>query len=160
MVGPPRSTEEPRYTGSIPLARDHVGFVEEPEPAVLPQDAAGGVKVAAVADHLGEALVLDLRHVDRGVPGREQRRGSDGVADLAWQRVHVVTEDRAVVRVGIEVEIAAGVAELGLGDLQELVPVGPERILAGPDLLHDLEAGTAAIGMDGEQPATGREAAR
>src|SRR5215831_10417443 len=56
--------------------RDHIGFVVEPEAAALVQHLARGIEIAAVGDDVGEPVVLDLRHIDRRVPGREQRRGS------------------------------------------------------------------------------------
>ena len=62
---------------SLAPARDHVGFVEEPERAVLLQHLARGFEIAAVGGGLRDPVVLDLRHIDRGVPGREQRRGAD-----------------------------------------------------------------------------------
>src|SRR5579864_6683134 len=46
---------------SRPPARDHVGFVEEPQAAALAQNRAGGVDIAAVGDHLAEPVVLHLR---------------------------------------------------------------------------------------------------
>ena len=61
---------------SFAPARDHVRLVIEPERAVLAQHFAGGVQVAAVVDRAGEPRVLDLRDVDRRVPGREQGRGA------------------------------------------------------------------------------------
>ena len=52
-----------------------------------------------------EPLVLDLVHVDDRVPGGEQRRGADPVADLGRQRVHLVAEDRLLVARRREVEL-------------------------------------------------------
>jgi hypothetical protein len=49
---------------------------------VLLKDFLRGVEVRAVLDDLVQALVLDLVNVDDRVPGREQRRGADPVADL------------------------------------------------------------------------------
>src|SRR5579884_3226910 len=57
--------------------RDDVGFVKEPQAAVLAQHFPGGVKIAAVVDDLRQTVVLDLGHVDSGVPGGEQGRGAD-----------------------------------------------------------------------------------
>src|SRR5262245_48147519 len=59
--------------GSLAPARDHIGFVVEPKSAALVQHLAGGVEIAAVRHHVAEPVILDLRHIDRGVPGREQR---------------------------------------------------------------------------------------
>src|SRR5438093_11766930 len=73
---------------SVALAGYDIGLVEEPEGAVLLQDLARCVEVVGLAEHLGEALVLDLRHVDRGVPRGEQRRGADARGDLGRQRMH------------------------------------------------------------------------
>ena len=77
----------------------------------------------------------------------------DSCGDLARQRVHVVAEQRAVVGVGVEVEVAAGGPELVLHRLHDLVAVVDERIVARPDLLDDLLAGIVAVRMDGDQPA-------
>ena len=72
-----------------------------PNPALLSararlQDLARRLQVAAFAEHLRQALVVDLRDVDRGVPRREQRRGADAAAgvDLARHGVEVVAEQR------------------------------------------------------------------
>src|SRR5262249_61937484 len=60
-------------------ARDHVGFVVEPQAAAFVQHLARGIEIAAVGDDVGQPVVLDLRHVYRRVPGREQRRGPDRI---------------------------------------------------------------------------------
>src|SRR5262245_35557373 len=74
---PPISSSETRpWTPcSVAFAGDDIRFVEEPEAAMFLQDFPRGVEVAGVAQHLGEACVVDLRDVNGGVPGREQRRG-------------------------------------------------------------------------------------
>ena len=74
--------------------------------------------------------------------------------------MHVVAEDGAAVGIGVVVEIAPALADLGLERLQQHVPVGLEGPLVGPDLADDLEAGVAAVGLDAEQPAAGPEAPR
>src|SRR6185437_2369981 len=125
----------------IPLARDHIGFVPEPQTAVFLQYFLGRFKVAVVADHLLQPLVFDLRDINGRVPGCEQGRGADALADLARQSVHRIAEERARIGIGVEVEVAAGRAELGLHLAQQLVPVRHERVLARPDLLDDLEPG-------------------
>src|SRR5262245_16161426 len=58
-------------------ARDDVGFVEEPQASVPAQYLLRGVEIASVIDYGGEAVVFDLGHVDRSVPGGEQGRGAD-----------------------------------------------------------------------------------
>src|SRR4051795_12795206 len=63
-------------------ARDHVGLVIEPQAAIFPDNAIGGFEIAAIANDFGEPDILDLRDIDRSVPGREQRRGADRPADL------------------------------------------------------------------------------
>src|SRR5205807_691691 len=55
-------------------SRDYIGLVDEPQPAVLLQDFGGGFEIAPVGRGLGHPMVLDLRHVDRGIPGGKQRR--------------------------------------------------------------------------------------
>src|SRR5882757_3372406 len=92
-----------RLSSRRAAARDHIGLVVEPEPTMLLQHAVGGFEIAAIADHLGQSVVLDLRHLDRGVPGREQGRGADRATDLVRQRVHAIAEDRTGIRGGIEI---------------------------------------------------------
>src|SRR2546421_6107888 len=41
---------------SLAPARDHVGFVVEPERAVLAQDRARSIQIASVGDDAGEAI--------------------------------------------------------------------------------------------------------
>src|SRR5262245_50436981 len=62
---------------SLAPARDHVGFVVEPESAVIVQHLLRGLQIASVGNDFGEAIILDLRNVDGRVPRREQRRGAD-----------------------------------------------------------------------------------
>jgi hypothetical protein len=57
------------FSPSAALARDHVGFIEEPEAAVLLQNLARGIEITACAQLLAQALVVDLRDVHGGVPG-------------------------------------------------------------------------------------------
>src|SRR3954464_5693623 len=72
----------PNYEPLISSPRDHIGFIVEPQPAVLAQHLAGRVEIAAVQHHVAEPVVLDLRNVDRGVPRRERRRRADGFGYL------------------------------------------------------------------------------
>src|SRR5215469_11501953 len=71
-----------RPSAGIPLAGNHIRFVPEPEATMLAQYLLGRIEIGAAADDLGQSLVLDLRDIDRGVPGGEQGRGADCVADL------------------------------------------------------------------------------
>src|SRR5215470_6636550 len=86
-----QSLSAPRASSVAP-ARDHKGFIVEPEPAVLLQHFARRIEIAAVGHDLAQPVILDLRDVDRGIPGCEQRRGADRAGQLGWQRVHVVAE--------------------------------------------------------------------
>ena len=61
------------------------------------QHGLRGVEIPAVRDHFAETFVLDLVHVDRRIPGGEQHRRADAIADLGGQRVHLVAEDRLAV---------------------------------------------------------------
>ena len=73
--------------------RLHVGLVVEPQPAAFLQHRARGVDIAAVGGGFGDAMVLDLGHIDRRVPGREQRRGADRAPEISdGRRVHLVAE--------------------------------------------------------------------
>src|SRR6266850_4615041 len=81
------SSARSAWRGSVALAGNDIGFVQEPEAAVLLQDFARGVEVLALAERLGKARIVDLRHVDRRVPRGEQRRGADAGGDLGGQRM-------------------------------------------------------------------------
>src|SRR6266568_1002292 len=145
---------------SVALARDHVGLVEEPEALVTTKHLLRGLEISAVSDDLAQALILDLRHVNGGVPRGEKGRGADRVADFLRERVHLVAEYRAVVGVGVEVEVAAICSERGAGRLQECVAIGLERIFSRPDALHDLEPRVAAVGMDRDHSPARRKTPR
>src|SRR5213592_3639061 len=81
---PITSSERRAWTlSSVALAGDDIGFVQEPEAAVLLQHLARGVEVARIAQRLAKACVVDLRDVDGSVPRREQSRGTDACRDLA-----------------------------------------------------------------------------
>ena len=71
--------------------------------------------------------------------------------------MHVVAEQRAVVGIGVEVEIAARGSELVLDCLQQLMPVGGEWIVVRPHFMNDFHPGIVAVGMDGDQPAARSE---
>ena len=116
------------------------------------QHAVGGFEIAAVAHRFGQAVVLDLRHVNRGVPGRKQGRGADRAGDLVRQRMHLIAEDRTRVGGRIEIVVARGRSQLMLDLAQQRVAVGLERVFAGPDLIDDLHAGILAMRMDADQP--------
>src|SRR5262245_7389678 len=58
--------------------RDHVALVVEPERAVLVEHLFRGLQIATVGGRFRNAMILDLRHIDRSVPRREQRRRADG----------------------------------------------------------------------------------
>jgi hypothetical protein len=49
---------------------------------MLLQHLARRIKIAAVGYDLAQPVVLDLRNVDRGIPGREQRRGANRAGQL------------------------------------------------------------------------------
>ena len=74
---------------------------------------------------LRQAFVLDLRHINRGIPGRPHGRRPDRALNLRRQRVHVVAEQRAVVGIDVEVELAARRAKFllnGYADNRALFP--------------------------------------
>src|SRR3989442_3061489 len=121
---PPISSSESRACSSVSvaLAGYDIGLVQEPQGTVLLQHFARGVEILRAAEHLGEPLVLDLRDVDRGVPGGEQGRGADARRDLGRQRVHVVAEDRPRVGVGVEVVAPSLAAAIGPGGAHDAVP--------------------------------------
>src|SRR5437867_4910211 len=124
---------------SVALARDHVGFVEEPQALVATQYLLRSLEISAVSHDLAQTLVLDLRHVNSGVPRCEKRRRADRIADFLRERVHLVAENRTVVSVGIEIEVASVPPERSAGGLQERVAIGLEGIFSRPDALHDLQ---------------------
>src|SRR5579864_1867816 len=84
----------PTLLGHVPLARNHVRLIPEPQAAVRLQHLTRGIEIGAAAYDFGQAMVLDLRYVDRRIPRCEQGRCADGGADLGRQRVHVVAEQR------------------------------------------------------------------
>ena len=59
--------------------------------------------------------------------------------------MHVVAEQRAVVGIDVEVELAARRAELVLDRLHDLMAVVDEGVVARPDVLDDLEAGVIFV---------------
>src|SRR5437762_9653 len=67
---------------SVALAGYDIGLVQEPEGTMLLQHFARSVEIFRLAEHPAQSLVLDLRHIDRCVPGGEQRRGADARGDL------------------------------------------------------------------------------
>src|SRR5690348_5928632 len=75
---------------SVAATRHDEGLIVEPETPVLLQDLLRRLEVRAALDDRIEPLVLDLIDIDRRVPGGEQRRGADAVADLRRKRVHLV----------------------------------------------------------------------
>src|SRR6187402_1284188 len=93
---------------SIAAARNNEGFVVEPQPVMPMEDVLGDFKIAAALGSFSQAFVLDLGDIDGGIPGRKQGGRSDRACDLVGQGLHVITEDRPGIGVGIEVEVAAG----------------------------------------------------
>src|SRR5207237_10579161 len=89
-IEPPLTSSESLACSSVSvaLAGYDIGLVQEPEGTVLLQHFARRVKILRLAEHPAQSLVLDLRDIDRRVPGREQRRGADARGDLGRQRVH------------------------------------------------------------------------
>src|SRR5678816_1525355 len=55
-------------------ARNYIRFVVEPQAAAFLKHFLSCFKVAVALDDFRKPLILDLRHIDCGVPGREQRR--------------------------------------------------------------------------------------
>ena len=123
------------------------------------QRLARRLDVTAVGIDVGQPVVLDLRHVDRRVPGGEQRRSADRRRDFRRQRVHVVAEQRTLVGIGVEIQIAAGIAQLLLHRLEQIMAAVHEGIILGPHLVNDLHARIAPVGMDGDHAAAGAERA-
>src|SRR5258705_6617750 len=115
---------------SVALARNHEGLVEEPQAGVALLDVTGRLEIRSVPHHFGEPRVLDLGYVDRGVPRGKQGRRTYRFADLLRQRVHLVSEDRAVVGIGVEIEIPAVGPELGARRFQQLMAICLEGVLA------------------------------
>src|SRR5262245_47817296 len=155
----PPDTSEREKTGapaagagmSAALSRHDVGLVKEPEAAASLKDFAGCIEIPPVRHDLRQALVVDLRHVDRGIPGGEQGRSTDAFRDLARQGMHVVAEHCACIRVGVEIEMTCIAPQLFAHRAQDVVPPGVKRILLRPDLAHDLHARVASKGMDAKK---------
>src|SRR6185437_16368043 len=144
---------------SVAAPRHDEGLIVEPETPVLLQYLLRRLEVRAALHDRIEPLVLDLIDVDRRVPGGEQRRGADAVADLRGERVHLVAEDRLVVGWRDEREIACIATELRLEGREQLMPVDLERVLSRPESLNDLEGGIASAGLNREQAPAGSQAA-
>src|SRR5690349_13005198 len=140
--------------------RDGESFIVEPQAAVLLQHGLGGLQISPIRDHGLEALVLDLVHVDRRIPGREQRGRADAIGNFRRQRVHLVAEDRLVVRQRGELVVARVAAELILQRREQRMAVDLERLLARPEFLDDLERRIAPARLNGEQATAGGETPR
>src|SRR5262245_592697 len=141
------------------LARDDIGFVKEPKAAVGLQHLTRGVDVAPRAELGGEPLVVDLGHVDGGIPGREQGGGANAGGDLGRQRVHGIAKFGALVGVGVEIVVARVATKLAAHRAQDVVTGALEGVFLLPDLANDLHARVATAGVDAEQPAAGPEGA-
>src|ERR1700690_70676 len=83
--------------------RDHIGFIVEPQAAVLFQHPVGGFEIAAITNDFRQPDIFDLRDVDRGIPGSEQCRGSDRATDLVRKRMHVIAKDRTSIGGSVEI---------------------------------------------------------
>src|SRR5262249_44696219 len=91
---------------SVATARDDVGFVEKPEPVMLAQNLSDGIEITATLGHFGQPVIFDWPDIPGCFPGCKGGRGSDRAGDLVWQRLHIITEDRAVIGIGIKVKVA------------------------------------------------------
>src|SRR5277367_3727576 len=65
------SMQKPLFFRSLAPPRDHVGFVVEPQSAMLAQRFCGGFETIGASHDWPQPFVLDLRDVDRSVPGGE-----------------------------------------------------------------------------------------
>src|SRR5262249_29115656 len=66
-----------RYAVLARLACHHEGFVRKPQGLMLLQDFSRGTEVITVTHYIVDAVILDLRHVDSGIPGGQQGGRSD-----------------------------------------------------------------------------------
>src|SRR5262249_27272377 len=73
--------------------------------------------------------------------------------------MHVVAEQRANVGIDVGIWVPSSRAELLLDRFHDLVAVVDERVVAGPEALHDLKPRIVAVGMNGDEPAPGPERA-
>ncbi len=111
------------------------------------------VEVGAVRHDRIQPLVLDLIDVDGGIPGGEQRRGADAVADLRGQRVHLVAEHRLLVRRRGEVELARIASQLApAASASSSWRSTWNGCSSRPQLLDDLQRRIVAVGLDRQQP--------
>src|SRR5207248_9284764 len=76
------------------------------------------------------------------------------------QCVHHVAEQRAVIRIGIEVEFAAAWAQLVLYRFEDLVPIVDEGMVVGPDFLDDFHPRILAVGVNRNEPSARTERPR
>ena len=98
------------------------------------------VEIIAACDNFVEPIIVDLADIDGCIPGGEQRRGADAVADFRRERMHVVAKYRALVGISIEVEIAVLAGQPFLEGFEQHMTICNKRILAGPNPLDDLKA--------------------
>src|SRR5215472_7751331 len=78
----PRSPQAPRALPEPPLARDHKGFVPEPQTAMLLQHLLRRVEIGAIGQCSRQARIINLRDINGGIPRRPQRRSPDRLADF------------------------------------------------------------------------------
>src|SRR5580692_1010773 len=137
--------------------RDHKGLIVEPQAAVLLQHALCGREVGATRNNFFEPLVFDLIHVDGGIPGGEQGRGADSIADFRRKRMHLVTKYRLIVRRYEQAEIARIPPQLAAQGRQKFMAVDSKRMLLRPQLLDDLQARIMSIRLNRQQPTRSEE---
>ena len=69
---------KPAHNASlIAPPRDHIGLIVQPQTIMLLQDCLGRFEILPLGDDRPEFVILDLGHIDRGVPGGEQGGGAD-----------------------------------------------------------------------------------
>src|SRR5690606_5454291 len=132
-------------------------FVVEPQTLVFLQHVGGVFQIVSGGDHRLEPLVLDLRDVDRVVPGREQCRRADALLYLARQRMHLVAEHGLRVRARDEIIVTSVPAELFAEHLDELVPVDFDRPRARPHPPDQLARRILPVRLYSKQAPAGTE---
>ena len=74
--------------------------------------------------------------------------------------MHVVAKQRAIIRINVEVQLAAGRPQFLLYGFEDLVTIMHERVVARPNLLNDFVPRIIAVRLNGDQSPAWAERAR
>jgi hypothetical protein len=83
------------------LARHYKRFIGKPQGLILLQHLLGGLEVVTATHRLVPAIILDLRHVDDGIPGRAHHQTGNG-REVVMQLAHNLAQDGGVAHASVE----------------------------------------------------------